>query len=146
MSTRIISDTIDVDATPAEVFEVLTDTARHAEIDGSGSVQAPRGGGTRLTAKGDTFGMSMKVGLPYPITNTVVEFEQDRLIAWRHFGGHRWRYELEPLDDGARTRVTESFDWSRVPVVGFLYEPVGIVGLHRRNIPATLERLQALFA
>lgn len=26
------------------------------------------------------------------------EFDEDRLIAWRHFAGHRWRYELEPVD------------------------------------------------
>lgn len=141
--TRSISDKVVVPAPPAAVFEVLTDTSRHAEIDGSGSVRGTRGEGTRLTGKGDTFGMSMRVGLPYPITNTVVEFEQDRLLAWRHFAGHRWRYELEPVEGG--TLVTETFDWSRVPLVGFLYEPVGIVRLHRRNIPATLERLKALF-
>ena len=63
----------------------------------------------RLTL-GATFGMKMKLGVPYPIENTVVEFEENRLIAWRHMGGHRWRYELEPVDDG--TKVTETFDWS----------------------------------
>jgi hypothetical protein len=59
---------------------------------------------------GTKFGMNMKIGVPYLITNTVVEYEQDRLIAWRHWGRHRWRYELEPVEGG--TEVTESFDWS----------------------------------
>ena len=55
-------------------------------------------------SKGETFGVSMKLfGLPYKIRNKVVEFEPDRLIAWRHFGAHRWRYELEPTDAAAPT-------------------------------------------
>ena len=56
--------------------------------------------------------MDMKFGLlPYRIENTVGEFEENRLIAWRHLGKHRWRYELEPVATVA-TKVTESFDWS----------------------------------
>ena len=44
--------------------------------------------------------MDMKMGAPYKIKNKVVEFEQDRLIAWRHIGLHRWRYELTPTAAG----------------------------------------------
>ena len=72
--------------------------------------EVPRGP-TRLT-KGADFGADMKLfGVPYKIHNKVVEFEEDRRIAWRHFGGHRWRYVLEPTAAG--TLVTESFDYSR---------------------------------
>ena len=56
----------------------------------------------------------MRIGIPFFISNKVVEFETDRLIAWRHFGRHRWRYELDPVGDGA-TRVTETFDYSMAP-------------------------------
>lgn len=101
--------------TPAEVFDHLTHPANHVP-DGSRSHPSVVGpiGASRLTAKGDRFGMRMTWnGLPYRITNTVVEFEADRRIAWRHFGGHRWRYELEQVGDG--TRVAESFDLSPVP-------------------------------
>ena len=68
--------------------------------------------GPERLERGSQFGAQMRLfGLPYRISNRVVEFEEGRRIAWRHFGGHRWRYELEPL--GAdRTRVTESFDYS----------------------------------
>lgn len=85
--------------------------------------------------------MDMKLGpLPYRISNEVVEFEENRLIAWAHFGGHRWRYELEPVD-GA-TLVTESFDWStaRIPLA---IELMGYPKKHPANIEATLERLAA---
>ena len=58
---------------------------------------------------GDRFGMNMRIKLPYRITNEVVEFDEGTVIAWRHFGGHRWRYELEPIDANT-TKVTETFD------------------------------------
>ena len=44
------------------------------------------------------------------MTNTVVEFEENRHIAWQHFGGHIWRYILEPVDGG--TNVVEQFDYN----------------------------------
>jgi len=102
-----ISRTITVRARPEAIFAVLADPRRHHEIDGSGTVRAPVDGPERLTM-GSRFGMSMRMGLPYRVHNTVVEFEPDRLIAWRHFGGHRWRWEL--VGDGDATRVTETFD------------------------------------
>ena len=53
--------------------------------------------------------MSMKKGVPYKITNEVVEFDEPTVIAWRHMGQHVWRYRLRPVDGG--TEVTEEFDW-----------------------------------
>ena len=43
-------------------------------------------------------------------------------IAWQHFGRHRWRYTLEPVDGG--TRVTETFDWSTALAPWFI-EKIG---------------------
>jgi hypothetical protein len=73
----------------------------------------------------------------------VVEFEEDRLIAWRHFNGHRWRWRLEPLD-GGRTEVTETFDWStaKFPLA------ISLSPFPRKNtqgIEKTLARLGELF-
>ena len=115
MAERVVSVSRVIKASPEAIFDVLADPARHGEIDGSGMVQNVRGESKRLEL-GSTFGMDMKLGpLPYRISNKVVEFDEGRLIAWAHFGGHRWRYELEPADGG--TKVTESFDWStaRIP-------------------------------
>ena len=84
----------------------------YAEISGDGSVKGERQGADVLSAEGDTFGMSMKMyGLPYRITNTVVEYEDGRRIAWCHPGKHRWRWEVEPVATGGCT-VTETFDMS----------------------------------
>src|ERR1700712_238881 len=108
-SPRTVSDSVVVAATPEQVFDLLADPRRHPELDGSGTVKGAVRGPSRLSL-GATFGMRMRIGLPYLIRNTVVEFEENRRIAWRHFGRHIWRYELEPVDGG--TRVTETFDWS----------------------------------
>ena len=72
----------------------------------------------------------------------MVEWVENERIAWRHFGHHIWRYELEAIDEHT-TRVTESFEWgtARFPPV---YEWVGYPKQHEQNIAATLERLEAV--
>lgn len=102
-------------APAAVIFDILTDPRQHARIDGSGTVKQIVDGPDRLTL-GSEFGMSMKMGAPYKIKNKVVEYEPDRLIAWRHMGLHRWRYELAPSADGD-TVVTETWDLSAYPPV-----------------------------
>lgn len=129
---------------PAErIFELIADPANHPLIDGSGSVRASRSTGPRRLALGDRFGMDMKLGLPYTIRNTVVEFEDGSRIAWRHFNGHRWRWQLRDLGDG-RTEVTETFDWStaRFPKA---VELVGFPARNRAGIEASLQRLVDMF-
>ncbi len=97
-------------APPATVFAILSDPRQHPRIDGSGNVKGSISGPDSLEL-GSEFGMDMKQGASYKIKNTVVEFEQDRLIAWRHMSPHRWRYELSPTADGG-TAVTETWDLS----------------------------------
>ncbi|MEO6654141.1 MAG: SRPBCC family protein [Ilumatobacteraceae bacterium] len=147
MAERVVSVSRVIHATPQAIFDVVADPARHSEIDGSETVQNIRGTSKRL-ALGSRFGMDMKMGpLPYRITNTVKEFEENRLIAWSHFGGHRWRYALEPIEvDGEpATKVTESFDWSTAnPVVGKGIELAGYPKQHPASMAATLDRLAAV--
>lgn len=144
MSDQVVSVSRVIAAPPERIFELLTDPARHSEIDGSGMVQNLRGDAERLEL-GSKFGMDMKMGLlPYRISNTVVEYDENRLIAWAHFGKHRWRYELEPVEvDGAtHTKVTESFDWSTATIPKAI-ELMGYPKKHPANMEATLERLAA---
>ena len=104
-----------IEAPASAVFAVVADASRHQEIDGSGTVQGVKQPGEPLRL-GSEFGMSMKMGVPYSTKNVVVEFEQDRLIAWKTtglgglIGGRIWRYELEPAGDG--TLVRETWDVS----------------------------------
>jgi uncharacterized protein YndB with AHSA1/START domain len=140
VNPRQVSRDIVVDAPPSAVFAVLADPHQHGRFDGSGTVRDAVRGPDRL-ALGDRFGMSMRLGVPYTISNEVVEFEQDRRIAWRHLGHHRWRYELEPVGEGS-TKVIETFDWSssRIPR---LIELVGFPATNARGIEATLPRLKS---
>ena len=129
-----------VHATPERIFDLLADPRRHREIDGSGTVRDAVEGPERLS-KGAEFGMKMKAGAAYQMTNTVVEFEEGRLIAWRHFHGHRWRYEFADVDGG--TLVTETFDWSQARSRLSL-ELAGFPAKNLAAMRATLERLEQL--
>ena len=139
-SNRTVAVSRVVPAPADAIFDILADPSRHAEIDGSGTVINARGGASRL-ALGDRFTMDMRIGVPYRMANTVVEFEEGRRIAWRHFGGHTWRYELEPTDAG--TVVTETFDWSTSRAPWFI-ELVGYPERHPAAMATTLHRLEAL--
>jgi uncharacterized protein YndB with AHSA1/START domain len=99
-----------IPAAPARVFDVLANPRMHRVFDGSGSVRDPHGRFPERLSLGAKFGMNMRIGLPYRMMNTVVEFEEGRRIGWRHFGGHVWRYILTP--EGTGTRVREEFDYS----------------------------------
>jgi uncharacterized protein YndB with AHSA1/START domain len=140
-----------ISATPEVIFDVLADPARHALIDGSGMLQgAVEAGSTRL-ALGVTFGMGMKMGVRYSTVNTVVEYEENRRVAWQtgpkgklepYVAGRIWRYELEPQGD--RTMVRESWDITsdhqRVLLrLGDIYSKKT-----RRDMELTLARLDAL--
>ena len=116
MGDKSRSASTTIAASPATVFAILTDPRQHPRIDGSGSVKDSISGPARLEL-GSEFGMDMKQGASYKIKNKVVEYDADRLIAWRHMNPHIWRYELSPTTDGG-TQVTETWDLSKCnPIV-----------------------------
>lgn len=137
-----------IPAPPSAIFDLLADPSKHSQIDGSGTVRGAKGGSTRL-ALGSKFGMSMKLGLPYSMVSEVVEFEEDRRIAWQtkppfsfmepFLGGRIWRYELEPSGDG--TVVRESWDISQERVKAAV-RPMR--AKTRRAMEATLARIEAV--
>lgn len=140
---KIVSVTKFVPASSDQIFELLANPAMHAVIDGSGSVISPRADAPQRLCLGATFGMNMKSGARYKITNTVVEFVEGKQIAWRHFGGHVWRYILESNDDG--TMVTEQFSYgtSKLPL---MLKLAGFVRNNERDIRKTLDNLADYFA
>lgn len=144
MSQKSVSVSRVIEASAPDLFRIVADASFHHVIDGSGSVRGTNGKAEPLRL-GSKFTMRMHLGVPYRISSTVVEFEQDRRIAWAHLGKHRWRYELEALEpeDGTpRTRVTETFDWSTA-VVPKAIELAGYPKRHEPNMERTLERLDA---
>jgi len=150
MSQDVVSVERVIPAPPAEIFALVADANRHPEIDGSGTVKAAQGEPKPL-ALGSEFGMSMRWLLPYAMKSRVIEFEQDRRIAWQTvpaypltdklFAGRIWRYELEPVDGG--TLVRESWDITQEKP---LTKPMvrGLADTTRRNMAKTLERIEQI--
>ena len=118
-----------IEAPAGDIFRILADPRRHLDLDGSGML---RGAVTEsvVTGVGDVFVMRMYFSEHgfYEMNNHVVEYEQDRRIAWEPESGrghpdagtpgsrwgHLWGYELIP-DGPAATIVTETYDCSLAP-------------------------------
>ncbi len=139
---KVVSESIVISAPAADIFELLATPAKHKDFDGSATVKGMLSGPDRLFL-GAKFGMSMKMGVPYRITNEVIEFEDGKSIAWRHIGKHEWRYSLEALEPGV-TRVTEYFDYtrSRSPL---MLELMRAPKRNRVAIETTLKNLKSYF-
>ena len=141
--TKIVSVERFVPAAPGLIFEVLADPRQHSKIDGSGSVRAAQLSAPPRLSLDAKFTMDMKIGVPYKMTNTVVEFEENRRIAWRHLGGHIWRYILEPVDGG--TKVVEQFDCNGSKSV-LILKLRGSMKSNEKFMTKTLENLEKHFA
>ncbi len=140
---KIVSHSVVVPAPAQDIFNLLADPRRHSEIDGSGSVKAARIDAPERLSLGAKFGMDMRIVLPYKMTNEVVEFEEGKQIGWRHFGGHIWRYILEPVEGG--TKVTEQFDWNtnKSPL---MLKVMKAVDNNSKSIQKTLDNLVKRFS
>jgi len=112
-NSKIKSARIIIHAKPSLIFSTLNNPKRHKEIDGSATITANVSGPDELTL-GSKFGMKMHLGVTYRIRNTVVEYKKNELIAWKHLGQWRWRYELVDIGNGS-TQVTETFDGTYAP-------------------------------
>jgi uncharacterized protein YndB with AHSA1/START domain len=110
-----------INAPASEIFALLADAGKHADFDGSGTVDHTTAPSIPLEV-GAKFSMRMRgrpetLFVPYTMNNKVIEFEQDRRIAWQPtalgglIGGRVWRYELSPTDGG--TLVRETWDVSK---------------------------------
>jgi uncharacterized protein YndB with AHSA1/START domain len=151
-SSNVVTVERTIPATPAAIFALISDPSRHHEFDGSGTVRDAKNVPDHLKL-GSRFGMSMKLYIPYAMVSTVVEYEQDRLLAWQTLppvpivdkvsGGRIWRYELEPVDGG--TLVRESWDISKE---GLLTKLVvrRAAAVTRKNMAKTLERIEQVLA
>lgn len=114
-----------VQARPAEVFELLCNPARHHQTEPGDWVQDAIDA-ELITHIDQIFGMQMyhvNAGGYYRMDNRVIALETNQTIAWepgqyddsgtRHAAGWTWRYDLADTDNG--TEVTLTYDWSQVP-------------------------------
>ncbi len=110
-----------INASAAELFAVLGNPERHAELDGSGFVRSTDRA-ERITAVGQVFRMNMvgdHMGGEYQTDNHVVGFDANSLIAWKTAPagteppGWEWVWQLD-ADGSDQTTVTLTYDWSAV--------------------------------
>lgn len=152
MAGDVVSVERIIPAPPEAIFALVADASRHTDIDGSGALVKLKAEAPHKLGAGSVFGMSMRMGLPYSMVNTVVEYEENRRIAWqaappsgfmaRVSGGRIWRYELEPTVGG--TRVRESWDISRDKNRAILR--VVAASQAKKSMEKTLERIEQLTA
>ena len=134
---------ITIEATPAKIFELLSNPRAHHLFDGSGTVKNAISGPKRLFL-GATFSMSMKIKVPYRIKNTVVAFEENKKISWCHLMKWTWTYELEDLGNGS-TQVTESFDASNIPTIAMWWlKKTGAMAHNPKWMAKSLVALKAI--
>jgi uncharacterized protein YndB with AHSA1/START domain len=119
---RVVYASREIAASAERIFELIADPAQQPRWDGNDNLaEAP--GGQRVRALGDVFIVTITNGNVRE--NHVVEFDEDRLIAWRPAEpgqeppGHLWRWALEPIDS-SRTRVTHTYDWTELTDEGRL--------------------------
>lgn len=126
MSTDRVSATRRISASAQTIYVIVSDPARHVDIDGSGMLQAAPDA-RPLTAVGQTFDMDMDrrpLGdIPnmaeYKVRCTVTQLIPDRLIEWtvRAVGkppaGHVYGWQIEPLTDG-ECLVSNYCDWTNI--------------------------------
>lgn len=144
-------------APPAAVFALLSDPARHTELDGAGMLTGLDSGPSPVSKVGDAFVMNMhQDGLgDYQMRSEVTAYEADRAIAWapaihpagalKHLigdvdpSGHVYGWELAPTSDGG-TDVTHTYDWSGVQDQGALGLYPIVSEEHMRGSIANLRR------
>ena len=110
-----------IDASTSDLFDVLSNPARHADLDGSGFVLSDEKS-DRITATGQVFRMNMSgdhMGGEYQTDNTVTGYDKNHLLAWQTAPadtdppGWEWVWQLEAQGSDS-TSVTLTYDWGKV--------------------------------
>lgn len=104
MATPLLQASIEIDAPPSKVWELISDFRRMPQWSAQCRWMRPFGplrSGTR------TLNLNRRNRLFWPTTSTVVEVVPEKKLSFRVNQNRTiWSYELEPHGEG--TRVTES--------------------------------------
>ncbi|TSE00350.1 SRPBCC family protein [Skermania sp. ID1734] len=101
-----LTASITIDATPAQVWSVLSDVTRMPEFSPELQKVIRLGAAKDGIRQGTRFiGLNRRQWLWWPTTSKVVRFEPEREIAWKtQESGATWSYRLAPTSGG--TEVT----------------------------------------
>jgi hypothetical protein len=123
MTTERFEVQREIEATPAQVFAVLSDPKGHVAIDSSGMLQSAEGDVVHQVGDEFVVHMDREALNDYPmgkydVTVIITDFEQDALIEWTISGAiqppirHRYGYRIQP--SGTGSLVTSYYDWSEI--------------------------------
>lgn len=148
MDGDVISVERVIPGSPGQVFDLLVDASKHPSFDGSGTVKDARSGASERLRLGSVFGMSMRMGLPYSTVNEVIEYDENRLIAWQTrgggllkyaIGGRIWRYELIPVQGGTLVRETWDISQDRMRLA---FKRSSLPARTEKNMTRSLKRIE----
>ena len=138
-----IEASVDVDRPPAEVFAYVTDPGRFAEwqwgvVSGRMADSSPPAAGSRFTA-------TTRIGGTEQVsTLEITEISPPRSWAVRGVDGPvrvTFRVTVDPLDGGARSRITLALDFEgRGP--GRMLVPLVVRPQAAKEAPRTVQRLR----
>jgi uncharacterized protein YndB with AHSA1/START domain len=147
MSENKITVERTINASTDAIFDVLSNPARHVQLDGSGFVQSDEKT-DRIQGSGDVFTMNMSgdhMGGDYQTENHVTGYDANKLLAWQTAPagqeppGWQWVWELEAQGSDA-TLVRHTYDWSNVTDQA-LIQKVGFPLVNQEQLEDTLVRL-----
>lgn len=119
-----------IEAPAGDIFALLSDPNRHAELDGSDMLRGVEGKTPPLGGIGQTFTMNMHADDlgDYRMINSVTAFVENARIGWGpsldkscelaeklgdiDVSGHTFTYDLAEVDGG--TEVTQTYEWMSV--------------------------------
>ncbi|MGU3436651.1 SRPBCC family protein [Actinomycetes bacterium M1A6_2h] len=102
--SKSLSATIDVDASPAEVWTVVSDLERMSEWSPQCRVMKVLGGDVKVGTR--TINLNQRGPLFWPTSSKIVRFDENTALAFRVAENNTvWSYTLEETPSG--TRVTE---------------------------------------
>lgn len=140
-----VGATVEIKATPEEVWTVLSDLGRMPEF----SPELRRAyvfGGPGLGAT--ILGINRRKAVAWPTTSKVVRWEPNRAVAWKtRESGATWVYELEPTATGTAVtgrRVLPAYTVGSKLMVPFLGGAAGHDEELNAGITETLNRVKAV--
>ncbi|MGW0365709.1 SRPBCC family protein [Streptomyces sp. NPDC002990] len=140
-----IKESIDISRTPAEVYAYATDPLRLPQWQESAVAAVPLDDGP--LAVGSRIAVTRRIGKrQFPMTMAVTELDPPR--SWRMHGidgpvRGDVRGTIEPLDGGARSRLTLALDFESHGI-GRVLVPFVVKPYARKEMPQNEERLRHL--
>ncbi|GAC83727.1 hypothetical protein GP2_014_00850 [Gordonia paraffinivorans NBRC 108238] len=121
MTAALIEESIEIDATPEQVWSVISDLERMGEWSPQCKKMLIRGGTVGLGTR--TININRRGPLVWPTTSKVVRFEPNREIAFRVAENHTvWSYTITPGDSGVTLTERREVNGSTTKISSILVD------------------------